>query len=300
MNRLLLLLILTSTNSFCQISITNVTENNDYGVYDSLNNFVGENYKQLIGQELYLKPKHKDLRKYGYDYFYRSLEPSNITSTANKFKCCDSYNSKYNALQGKNFKVIDAVADKKSYSKYGYLKLEMIETGEETYFRYDTEYDFNFPFVIMGHFNKLKEQYLDEEVLVRTKKVINIDSGQEMPIITGEYHKVIDVTLDAEYFTLSLILQNNEGAKFLYDVELKDRDPSRIVFKEVAEIYKKKYGQEDWKKILNGKVVTGWSEEMVILSWGKPEDINRASYGDQWIYDNQYLYFKDGFLTSFN
>ena len=51
---------------------------------------------------------------------------------------------------------------------------------------------------------------------------------------------------------------------------------------------------------MGGKVVIGFTEEMVLLSWGVPKDINRASYGDQWVYDEQYLYFENGKLKSFN
>jgi hypothetical protein len=283
-----------------QISITEVAINDDQGIYDSLNNFVGKNPKQMIGQTLFLKPKPESLRKYGYDYFYKSLEAPRLTSTVNKFKCCEGYNSKYKLLQSKSFKVLSIVPDKKPYSNDAYLELEMIETGEKTYFKYSMVYDFNFPFIIMGHFDKLKELYVGEDVLIRTKVVINIDSGNEMDITPGEYHKVLDVTLDSKYFVLSLLLQNKNGERFMYDAEYKDRDPSEIIFKEEAEKYKTKYGQKNWIEILNKKVVTGWTEEMVILSWGKPKEINRSSYSDQWVYSNQYLYFEDGILTSFN
>ena len=57
---------------------------------------------------------------------------------------------------------------------------------------------------------------------------------------------------------------------------------------------------KNWLKILESKVVVGFTEEMVLLSWGKPKKINKASYGDQWVYDGQYLYFENGKLKSFN
>lgn len=41
---------------------------------------------------------------------------------------------------------------------------------------------------------------------------------------------------------------------------------------------------------------------MVLESWGNPNDINRtiSSYGvhEQWCYDDAYLYFEDGKLTT--
>jgi len=52
--------------------------------------------------------------------------------------------------------------------------------------------------------------------------------------------------------------------------------------------------------ILEGKVVIGFTEEMVLLSWGEPKKINKTSYNEQWVYDGQYLYFENGILKSFN
>lgn len=67
-----------------------------------------------------------------------------------------------------------------------------------------------------------------------------------------------------------------------------------------AKVYEKKFGQKNWKLILESNVVIGFTEEMVLLSWGAPNSINRASYGDQWVYSNQYLYFENGKLSNFN
>ena len=45
------------------------------------------------------------------------------------------------------------------------------------------------------------------------------------------------------------------------------------------------------------------TDEMARISWGSPEKINKTvtSYGakEQWVYDNDYLYFEGGKLTSF-
>lgn len=67
-----------------------------------------------------------------------------------------------------------------------------------------------------------------------------------------------------------------------------------------AERYIRDYGIEAFNEILNGSVLIGFTEEMVKDTWGKPDIINRASYGDQWVYGSQYLYFKNGKLESFN
>ena len=85
-----------------------------------------------------------------------------------------------------------------------------------------------------------------------------------------------------------------------YEMAIGDEKFHDVFTEKEAIIYKKKFGNTNWEKILNGKVVVGFTEEMVLLSWGEPEEINRASYGDQWVYDGQYLYFENGKLKSFN
>ena len=54
--------------------------------------------------------------------------------------------------------------------------------------------------------------------------------------------------------------------------------------------------------IRSNKVTIGMSTKHVILSWGKPRNINRSigKWGvhEQWVYPNRYLYFENGILTS--
>lgn len=73
--------------------------------------------------------------------------------------------------------------------------------------------------------------------------------------------------------------------------------------KKIIEEAEKKYGKEKANKLLDGIIWIGCTKEMVILSWGKPEDINTTvtSYGkrEQWVYGlGSYVYFKDGKVTA--
>ena len=59
------------------------------------------------------------------------------------------------------------------------------------------------------------------------------------------------------------------------------------------------------QRIADHAIWLGMPDEQVLLSRGKPADINRSvgSYGvhEQWVYENypqKYLYFEDGILTS--
>ncbi|MCF8714479.1 hypothetical protein JM658_06500 [Joostella atrarenae] len=67
--------------------------------------------------------------------------------------------------------------------------------------------------------------------------------------------------------------------------------------------YIKKYGQKTFDKLKEGYYWTGMNREMATISLGSPKDINRTvgSWGvhEQWVYDNIYLYFENGKLTSY-
>lgn len=62
------------------------------------------------------------------------------------------------------------------------------------------------------------------------------------------------------------------------------------------------FGQENAKKILEGKIWLGMTANMAVQSWGRPEKINTTvgTFGkhEQWIYpNNEYLYFENDILT---
>jgi hypothetical protein len=72
-------------------------------------------------------------------------------------------------------------------------------------------------------------------------------------------------------------------------------------------IRKSSFSKTIQNKIIERKVWIGMTKEMALLSWGKPDDINKTTtaYGvsEQWVYrysdyKAQYLYFKNGILTA--
>lgn len=64
----------------------------------------------------------------------------------------------------------------------------------------------------------------------------------------------------------------------------------------------KKYGQTNGTKILEQKIWIGMTKEMVIESWGWPDDINRSvgSWGvhEQMVYGKSFVYIENDILTS--
>lgn len=297
--------------SFGQITATKVSEPKPIKAepYDSLRNFLGNDYEEYKGQELYLVPKAESLRKYGYEGFINDINKSALDES-NTFKCCDNYNSKYDELQGRYFTVIDVLKDpKSSYSAYAFLKLKMKETEEIVFYKYSTKFSSSFPFLVVGYYEKQKEIFVGNEVLIRPfpkidginkKIIIDINTGEEMELEKGKYVKCIDVTIDEKYYEPSLLLENDKGQNFLFPLNARDLKIRRILTKKEAEDYRERFGDEYWQTILDEKVKVGFTIEMTKISWGKPDKINRASYGDQWVYGRQYLYFENGRLKSFN
>jgi DNA repair exonuclease SbcCD ATPase subunit len=67
---------------------------------------------------------------------------------------------------------------------------------------------------------------------------------------------------------------------------------------------KEKYSTSEFKdQILKHHLAIGMTKEMVIDSWGKPDEVNRTvgSWGvhEQWVYGETYLYIENDTLTSF-
>ena len=316
----ILTMIFLSQFSFAQITTTSVAEKkvetNITQPYDSTKNFVGEDVYSLIGQTLYTPPKPENLQKYGYDGFLLDYKKDKFAK-GNVYKCCDSYNSKYTEVKEKYFTVLDVFEHPnrdRNRSLYGtkyFLKLRENISKDTIYFEYDSRFAHSFCFVVMGFYEKQKKESIGKEFIIRGKNwretvfnedkpLYDIETGKEVKLIPGSVWKVIDLTIEEEYFSLSYIIQNDSGNKLTLDIISAHDSPRKTVFEKEKVSHIIKNYPDLWNKIVEGKVVVGMTEEMVILSWGKPEKINRASYGDQWVYGDQYLYFENGKLKSFN
>jgi len=72
--------------------------------------------------------------------------------------------------------------------------------------------------------------------------------------------------------------------------------------KATSDSIKRRHGATAWKKIINGKVVIGWSQDLCRLAWGEPTRIKQthtlAGSLEQWIYPDSNLYFKNGKLSN--
>lgn len=274
--------------------------------YDSTQNFLERNTTKYIGQELYLVERTEDLRKYGYDdFFINPNETLYSLNGENIYKCCDGFKSKYDELAGKYFKVIAVHEHPYDAFEKDFLELEEKTTGDKVFFSYNTRYKSSFPFVVVGYFEKQKKEvvgksYVFSNILV--KDIKDMTTGKPITFIPNQKWDCIDLTIDVNpytYYNVSLVVKNRNGEQTLIPIEYLSDNRYGFSYKS-AKSYESKFGLANWLKILDGKVAIGFTEEMAVLSWGKPIKINHASYGDQWVYEDQYLYFKQGKLTSFN
>lgn len=322
---------------FGQITTTEVTYNRKKPLikpYDSTKNYLGPDVYQYIGQELYVKGKSLSLRKFGYynlilDYKI-SMDQENINRAnasvfnkpfvSNVYKPMSGiykYDSSYKDLVGKYFIVLDVIEYPET-SAYYYLKLLEKESNDTIYYRYNTFSATSYPFIVVGYYKKIKNKYAGKEIIIRPKKIkvlpessipdcFDINTGEEIRYSRGEYVKCLDLTIEKIEYELALILENKNKQKFAFSLpdeylsyNIFNPKIQRIFLRKDVEQYIIKFGLTNWKTILNEKIKIGFTKEMVKLSWGQPNTINKTSYNEQWVYSGKYLYFEKGKLTAFN
>jgi len=312
-----------------QITTTKIaTKPKDTNVlYDSAQNFLGEDVNKYLGQELYLNGKAQALRKYGYRDFcldYRkdgmalsnTYKPERPTNKDYIRLDLGGGTSVYDSLVGKYFKVLDVIKHPKAETEdylYGdkyYLKLQEKGSGDVVYFEYSSKYDFNFPFIVVGFFEKLKKQCVGQSYVFGStdlrfgKDELDINTGKSVKYELGGKWTCADVTIEEVYYSLSLILKDKDGQAmaFGYEWVVGPKKFYDVFTAEEADKYKAKFGLDLWNTILKGKVVVGMTKEMCELAWDKPEDINETimagKKSEQWVYTDNYLYFDNGKLTA--
>ena len=308
---LTILLATFATVAFGQITTTKVAakaDQIDRTPYDSTRNFLGKDVYKYQGQELYLKGKAESLRKYGYDNFVLDYTKDRLSNKSNVYKCCDSYNSKYDELAEKYFNVLEIIKHPKAeeseylYGTKFYLKLQEKESSDIVYYEYDSEFEHSFPFIVVGFFEKQKRLFVGKEYVFHNSEfegATDIQTGKVVTIKTGQKWKCTDLTIEDKYYNLSLIFENSLGEK---TEDSYDRVLNVGYTVKEADNYKKKFGQENFDRILQGKVKIGMTKEMCKLAWGEPKKINETITSgkktEQWVYSDIYLYFDNGILTA--
>lgn len=302
---------------YSQITKTNIAQSRNFTLtneFDSLKSYLGKGYGGYIGQTLYLNEKIEPIREYGFSGFFLDYTKDQ-SKKSNTYKPLGGYHprkdkfdlgggrSDYDQLVGKYFEVIDAIK-----TNYVFLKLVDKETSDTIYYKYDERYAIDFPFIVVGHFEKLKNRDIGRSFVIKGKNWLTGD-GPMFEITTGNpvshfnafsEWEIVDVTIENKRYELSYILENEIGEKISLPV---DRATYRNVFffDEMSD-YLRDFGEENLSAIFKEKVKIGMTKKMCELAWGKPDKVNKTtmsgSVSEQWVYPENYLYFDNGKLTA--
>lgn len=289
--------------------------------YDSLTNIDAENALQQVGQTLYLKESKYYKEQGGYFALF-CTKPDFYATTINIYKPVQSKKDKndyvcdYNSIAGKYFYVNNIIPKNNSNCDEYFLELIETETKDTVYLHTIKHFDKFNNFITLGYFEKIKKLYIGQEFYFLDnsfgeglRDINNKTRRNDIP--EGTKLKCLDVSLEeGEYNEIIVIFENPKyGKSFMYlknilhghkEIETSEEHQKTIIYNNTL---KKKYGQQNAELIIKGKVKIGFTKQMCIEAWGKPEEINKTtgSYGtdEQWVYsNNNYLYFRNGILKT--
>jgi hypothetical protein len=292
---------LFGTTIFSQIKTLKVESVEKEKVYDSTKNFLGEDAELYKGATLYVKGMIKSCQDYGYSGFKTKPKIDDYLQryTYKKGAPKNEYNSKYESLVNINFEVLNVEKVNDILIHY-ILTLKNLNDGSIIYYLYgEYDNDISFPFIDMRYYEKMKNVFLGQEFIIQDKggKTVTYANNIKIDSIWKYKWKCTDLVIEDNLYCLSLQLENDNGLKIAFPI-------SYINIGEIIsyKINKEKYGIY-WDKIMQNKVSLGMNKDMVKLSWGEPEDINKTilknSVSEQWVYEyNNYVYFDDGIVTA--
>lgn len=293
---ILLWFLLSTTIIYGQIKLSSQAEKQHEKItFDNSKNWQGEHYRNYIGQTLYVVPKPEQLVKYGYEGFYE-------TPNGNIYRQVSEYirNTKTEALANKTFKVEDATIIGKDVLGNPNVFLKLASNTDTLYYNYDIRYEHKFPFIVMDYLDKLKADNIGKKSCLLKcpdKKQTDYVNGKDVILTPGTFWTCSDIVLDTKYYTLKMLFTNERG-------ETISNEAKRYKLMFITEPYKNKleakYGKAIVLTAIKGNIQKGMSRELVKVAYGEPIRINDASYGEQWVYDGYYVYFKNGKVTGWN
>ena len=290
MRKLAILLALLPLITAAQVRVASAAKPNnaiEYR-YDSTKN-VMRFVQYYIGQDLFVIPASSSYKSsYNTDnYFGRGIK------VLNNGNWLDGKLS-FDEVQGKTFHVTGIEEKKIRGQLTGYfIILEDKETGEEVYFENHTQFIGFFPFITLGFKEKYERVNKDKKFVFRSYSLYDFETGEKIDAhkTTWTFKEIIAMpdVMKAGYYLV------NDGGKATA-VESMDN----FIPKSDIDSYAKKYGKAMVDAALDGDVKVGMASDLVRIAKGQPEHINSASYGQQWVYKNMYIYIKNGKVTGWN
>lgn len=260
-------------------------------------------FNSISGKEFTFREKPLLLQKFGYQDW--KVEPSSVGNRLG-----------YERYVGKKGRLQEQQVTEGKYSSF---YVAILETCEKVYTRGATE---SWPRALADiegsgdifYLDTLhqvealigKKVWLNMNGVTRVKNLYTDDSHKVYPLLHLEYLEIVGV------HTKPIAGDFNNGRPFMLIVKKQTGESGYIAFDE--RFYDQQFFSEDpinpkWGKkvidlIKSRKIKIGMLEQQVLLSWGKPEKINKSVgvYGvhEQWVYGHgQYVYMENKELTSF-
>lgn len=300
MKYIFLVIILYIVNVYPQITTTKSAEaklDKTVVAKDSSKDYFGKDVMQYFNRKVYLNQLSQTLREYGYNKIFDYLP---------KEEDYDQYN--YDEVAGKYYLVTDVIPASFGFDKY-FLKMQQDGTNKIYYYEYDTTSDAFFKLILVDHFDWLKNKYVGTKVYSKgvnpygkREGAFDYITGKQVDFSTGTEWTIKEITIEDKYYSLALIIENAVHNRLL--IEERWLSNPRWLLTETNYNYLNNKYPEYLELVLNSKIKIGMPKEVAILSWGEPKTINKANYKnltqDQWVYNNQYLYFENGILTGAN
>lgn len=295
-NSLLFLLVtLFSANVKAQVTIARPAEPQPVVIpYDSLRNFLANDYMGYVGQELYVKPRFEKLQKYGYEHFYTDFGKT----TYRPADARRPRNTQYEALAEKTLKVIGASKARGIIGEEIYLTMTL--DADTLYYRYDPLSFATFPFITVGYLQKKKNQNVGVTSILREVEPQTTDfrTGGTISLNVGSQWECTDIALDGQYLEkLIMVFANESGATFSIKEDVYD---DYFIPESLANSIKVLYGTDWLECVLRKQIKKGMPGMVVRYAFGTPEQINKSSYGEQWVYKHQFVYLENDKVTGWN
>lgn len=280
--------------------------------YDSTANFLKDDVAKYTGQELWLKKLPPNQRELGYSNFVLNYKKSaDLNEEKNVYKCCDGYNSKYQDLADKHFFVEQVFKHEAKDKNTGertqrtYLKLKELDSGDVVYYYYEGLSEYSFPFVVMGYLEKQKSIIVGQKFVFASELLdyaVDLNTNKSIKSVLGDKWKCIDLTVDNLNFELSMIVENSKKQQIAVPLSAyTNRDLPRKVYtlSESADMLKR-FGLNNYNRILQQKIASNMSKEMCKMSWGEPIDIEKSGNTEKWIYPQGSITFKGNKIIKMN
>lgn len=313
----LLLVIIFNVSAYCQIGVTSAVapvKKTEVVVFDSTKNFLGyNNVMSYIDQTLFVLPKAKIFQKYGYEKFLKicefDLKRFSVFDYKHYGHDADARedNTRYEDLAMTYWHVDTIVSSSDHYPIYLFYLSNVNEPESKCAFFYYPENKYDFPFIVLSHYNYLKKKYIGKQFIVDRNFLYKYDLSTGDSIIVTDDTKTIWTAEDFNVISnengdqeFGMLLKQGNKRTFVtinfFDKEL----GRRIIEKKEWDKLVATYGLDMVKTAFHGKIKVGMSRKLLILAWGEPRSINEASYGDQYVYRSDYVYLKNGKVTGWN